>query len=315
MLENLNEKLIEVKENLRMKQKLVQKVKVCEQELSREKIRLKELETISKKEGLDVEKLEGLSLQGLFYTVLGSKEEQLEKERQEYLAAKLKHDQCKDSVVMLQSRLEELKAEISNCGDIEATYKNIIKEKERLIMSSGDTNTQRLIQISEKIADINSDIKELKEAINTGKEVLAGIDGVIDSLQSAKGWGTWDLLGGGLISTAIKHSRIDDARQSVHRVQHQLSLFQKELSDVSPYLDSEITIEIGSFATFADYFFDGLITDWIVQSRINESLENAVNVGNKVLEIFKALQKTLDKNQHELEILRNQRQEMVETYQ
>mgnify|MGYP001559106142 CR=1 FL=1 len=34
-----------------------------------------------------------------------------------------------------------------------------------------------------------------------------------------------------------------------------------------------IDINIGSFETFADYFFDGLISDWVVQSGIHELLE------------------------------------------
>lgn len=147
----------------------------------------------------------------------------------------------------------------------------------------------------------------------TGKEALTGINDVIDSLQCAKGWGTWDLLGGGLISTAIKHSRIDDARKSVHQIQYRLKVFQKELNDVDPHLNSEICIDIGSFATFAEYFFDGLITDWIVQSRIDHSLQNAVNVKDKVIVTLKSLQLALDVNQQELAALEEQRRVLVET--
>ena len=38
-------------------------------------------------------------------------------------------------------------------------------------------------------------------------------------------------------------------------------------------------MEISDFLTFADFFFDGIIADWLVQSRINdakEELENAI---------------------------------------
>jgi hypothetical protein len=63
-------------------------------------------------------------------------------------------------------------------------------------------------------------------------------------------WGTWDVIGGGLISTAVKHSRIDRARASAHQVQQLLRRFQRELGDVGA--TSDITIDIGSFATFAD---------------------------------------------------------------
>jgi len=38
-------------------------------------------------------------------------------------------------------------------------------------------------------------------------------------------------------------------------------------------------LEIGDFLTFADYFFDGLIADWLVQSKIQDAkaqVENAI---------------------------------------
>ncbi len=42
------------------------------------------------KEYKDIEKLENLSIKGLFYKILGSKEEQIERERQDYLQIVLK---------------------------------------------------------------------------------------------------------------------------------------------------------------------------------------------------------------------------------
>ena len=50
------------------------------------------LERVMTKEQKEVEELEKLSLKGIFHKVLGSKAEQLEKERQEYLQAALKRN-------------------------------------------------------------------------------------------------------------------------------------------------------------------------------------------------------------------------------
>ncbi|PKM80094.1 MAG: hypothetical protein CVU89_15150 [Firmicutes bacterium HGW-Firmicutes-14] len=312
MLKELNDRLMEVKEKLRIKRRLMQSAKHTETELSQEKARLAELNARLSKEGKDVQDLEGLSLKGLFYSILGSKEDQLDKERQEYLSFKLKHDECQNSVDMLQSRLEEINREIVKLGDIDRQYEAIFEQKEKVIMSGSDVNAEKLILLSEKAADIRSDVKELWEALNTGQEALTGINSVVDSLKSARGWGTWDMLGGGLISTAVKHSRIDDAKRAVHRVQHQLRLFQNELKDVDPYLNSDIMIDIGSFATFADYIFDGLITDWIVQSRINVSLVNAARVRDNVSDTLKSLQQAIDMKQLELEKVEKERRELIE---
>ena len=48
-----------------------------------------------------------------------------------------------------------------------------------------------------------------------------------------------------------------------------LRRFQKELKDVNVPLD--LRIEIGSFLSFADFFFDGFVADYLVQSKITEA--------------------------------------------
>jgi hypothetical protein len=74
MLEVLNRRLMDVKEKMRIKQKLLAALSDIDQRLSAQKSRLAELEKKLWKEGKDVKKLEGLSLSGIFYGILGSKE-------------------------------------------------------------------------------------------------------------------------------------------------------------------------------------------------------------------------------------------------
>jgi hypothetical protein len=310
MLEELNNQLIEIKEKTRKRQKLLADLARTQQMLAQQRSRLHELDAELKKEGCDVEKLQGLSLTGLFHTILGSKDKQLEKERQEYLAAKLKHDECADSVSALDREQADLKEKVTALGDPESQYKAILDKKEKLIAETGEQNARRLGDLSEELADARSDVRELQEAIDAGKAVLTGVDAVIDSLRSAKNWGTWDMIGGGLISTAVKHSRIDRARASAHQVQQLLRSFQRELADVGA--TSDITIDIGSFATFADYFLDGLIVDWIVQSRIANSLTSATELRDKVQTTVAHLEQSLQQAQNKAARTEQTRQEMIE---
>ena len=136
------------------------------------------------------------------------------------------------------------------------------------------------------------------------------MDDVESSLQSAKNWGTFDMLGGGIISTAIKHSRINDAKESIHQVQHQLRVFQRELADIGE--KTSIEMEIGTFAKFADYVFDGLIFDWIVQSKINNSLESALRVSERIRLLLSQLQNSYQDNKNKLNNLEQQRLNIIE---
>jgi hypothetical protein len=310
MLEELNRELVEIKEKLRIRQKLVNDLDRTKNMLGEQRSRLAELAATLQKEGADVEKLEGLSLTGVFHAVLGDKEAQLEKERQEYLAAKLKHDECKYSVSALERDIDDLQARITGLGDLDSRHRAIFERKEELISRGSDRTAAKLIALSEASADAQSDIRELKEAIDAGNAVLAGLDGVVDSLKSARNWGTFDMLGGGLIATAVKHSRIDRARESVHCVQQSLRVFQRELADVDSR--TEIEIDIGSFARFADYFFDGLIVDWVVQSRIGRSLDSAVRVTEQVRGVVRQLQSNLKEAQAKRSVIEGRKGKLIE---
>ena len=213
-----------------------------------------------------MDKLEGLSLTSLFYTVLGSKEERLGTERQEFLAAKLKHDEAVESLEHAEQEVQRLEEELKPFADAEADYDRLIEEKQRLLAESGNDKAETLLAFTEKLADLQSDAQELREAIQAGEGALISLRQVSSDLGSAAGWGTWDLLGGGMISTMIKHSKIDTAKQNAHLAQRELQRFQKELADADQRL--HLSLEIGGFSKFADYFFDGLIADWVVQSKI-----------------------------------------------
>lgn len=119
--------------------------------------------------------------------------------------------------------------------------------------------------------------KEIQEAIQAANHALACLRQADAYLQSAKNWGLFDMLGGGALTTFFKHSKMDDARYEMERAKRALQGFRKELVDVDQRL--HLSLEIGDFLTFADYFFDGLIADWLVQSKIQDAkaqVENAI---------------------------------------
>lgn len=185
----------------------------------------------------------------------------------------------------------------------------MLEEKEVTIVRRSD---ERIIKLIERSSELGSDIKELKEAILTGNDVLSGLNKVLASLKSAGNWGTFDMLGGGIIATAVKHSKIDDAKQGIQSVQILLHRFYLELSDVQTRPESGLGIEIGSFNTFADYFFDSLIFDWVVQSRIHKSFENVGNMRENISAIVNRLKNELDKIKVEKERIEEEKKGLIE---
>ncbi len=310
MFEYINEELIAAKEKVWRKEKFEGMIRHTEEALEKEVNRKIELEKALKDEDKDVKKLESLSITNIFYSILGSKDQQLDKERQEFLAAKLKYDECCHSVLMLEKDLESYKVSFNNLLDAEAEYEAVLKKKEAFILGLNNENSKKLLEIMDKIPSIEAQKKELQEAIAAGDAARNELQFVVDSLESADGWGTWDILGGGLLATAAKHSEIDKAKEYAQTTKIALMKFQNELADVDLAMD--IDINIGSFETFADYFFDGLISDWIVQSKISDSLKSVCNVVYNVEDIIKSLKAKLTTVENELSSIKENMKSLIE---
>ena len=126
--------------------------------------------------------------------------------------------------------------------------------------------------------------QEVREARAAGIRALNSLRRAQEYLNSARNWGIWDILGGGMISNLMKHSKLSDAQRCIDQAQIDLDDFRRELMDVNVP-----NVEIGSFLTFADFFFDGLFADFMVQSKINETRERLEDACRQVEDVLRQL--------------------------
>ena len=61
--------------------------------------------------------------------------------------------------------------------------------------------------------------KEIAEAVTASDRALQSLEEAGLYLSKAAGWGVWDLPGGGMFGTFMKHSRLDDASRAMEAVQ------------------------------------------------------------------------------------------------
>jgi len=245
--------------------------------------------------------------------MLGRKEQRLRAERADVLRAKLARDACAASIESLaedEARLAEL---IAALGDPGSDLAAALRDKEADLVARGDSSARRLAEIDALAADARALAKEIAEAIGAADAAARALDRVASSLDSASGWGTFDLLGGGVIATLAKHSRIDDARREAHAAQAALDRLARELADVrGGAARGAMVVEIGEFAKFADYFFDGLIADWVVQERISQSRANVASVRRDVVQARARLDSQFRDIQRESASLAEERTRVVE---
>ncbi len=310
MLDQVNERLVRAKERIRAKRKLEAMLRQTQQHLHDAEQTCASHRQRLEAEKADVDKLEGLGLTALFYTILGTKKEHLKKEKEEYLAAKLKYEAAAKAAADAREEVQRLQKELGEVRLSDAEYEEILDEKRRFLTEAGGDRAEQLLDLSERLADLSAEHKELREALDAGGQALAALEQVQSELQSAANWGTWDLLGGGLLVTMAKHSRIDAAREHAHTAQRCLRNFQKELADADERLN--VSLDIGGIATFADYFFDGLIADWVVQSKIHNASSACSSVLSQVSAVLGQCRKRLTEVERAIEDVKNEQREFVE---
>jgi DNA repair exonuclease SbcCD ATPase subunit len=287
MYQEMNQQLEEAQQKVFRRNKLSAMLKELREQQRVLVDRVEELKSLLEKENEDVDNLEAKSLTHLFYSVLGKLGEQVEKERREALAAKLKYDQAVNELEQLRHQIKLLEEEFVEYRDSQRIYDSLFEKKKEHMLNSHSSTGEQILQLTEELNRAKNNQSEIDEAIRAGEAVCSHIDSALNSLDSAEGWGTWDLLGGGLVSDLMKHSHIDEAKGEADVIQSKLSQFRAELADVR--IQNDIHFETDGFGKFADFFFDGLIADWCMQSRITESKDSFENVRSQVNSVLAKL--------------------------
>ena len=234
--------------------------------------RAEELKEAMWEEQADVDRLEGRSLAAFFYNVVGKMDEKLTQERQEAYAARVRYDAAARELAGAEEDLARCQAE-------------------------------------ERDAYLESQERELGEASAAGQSALATADEILESLSSAEGWGTWDLIGGGLIADLAKHSKLDEAQAAVEYLQSQLRAFRTELADVT--ISADFQVNIDGFLRFADYVFDGIFADWAVLDRINQAQAQVEDTRAQICAVLDRLGQMTDQAERERAGLRQEIEGLV----
>lgn len=249
--------------------------------------RVRELEAIKLDEQADVDRLEGRSLAAFFYNVIGKMDEQLNKERQEAYAARVKFDAAARELEAAENDLRRCESEYNELRGCEKQYEATLKDKATALKAAGGANAEEILKLEERNAFLESQKKELREASSAGNSALSTARQVLDSLGSAESWGTWDMLGGGLLADMAKHSHLDDAQGAIEHLQSQLRRFKTELADVTIHADMQVNVD--GFLRFADYFFDGLFADWAVMDKISQSRSQVQSTKSQIESVLSRL--------------------------
>lgn len=112
-------------------------------------------------------------------------------------------------------------------------------------------------------------LTEINEAIEAGRDAQVRLRRIQETLRSAKGWGIYDLLGGGLISGMMKRIRMEKAQQQIEELRGSLERFNSELKDVQ--VQCSASAELSEWLNITDLVFDDPLSDWLSLSKIKDA--------------------------------------------
>ncbi|MBM7837971.1 chromosome segregation ATPase [Alkalihalobacillus xiaoxiensis] len=313
MFEELRQRQLKIGEKKRLQEKWLKHRDDSKMKLEEFEIKANELKSVLEDEKKGLSQLESLSFRNVLVTISGRKLERVDEHTQKIASAKLKYDENRQTIDDLQMEISRYDEEIAKIGNLEKQLEGIFLEKRELIKIERKEVHAELLLLTDEQTRLELQENELKEAIAAGENAKSALSITLDALDSAKGWSTWDMFGGGVISTAIKHSHLDDAEKHVHRAQRALRHFEDELKDVNQFTDH--TIAIGGFMTFADYFFDGFVVDWMVHGKITDSIKQVSNTKQAVGELVDRLKIQGNETKNKISSLNNQYHERIRTLQ
>ena len=270
MLDKLRAELKEAQAKLARREQLRVMLTDAAVQLNEITVRERTLYEQLQKENADVDVMERTTVTSLFYTLLGKKEEKLEKEQREAQAAKLAYQavvrelaDCRDRIDAMTRECDVLTAYIDRC--------EALREQIREELRGAPATAEQILSLERELTENQTQLREIDEAVDAGQEAMEQIGQIESSLSSAENWGTFDLFAkGGIISSMAKHSALDEAQAGAEQLQIALNRFRTELADVR--IDGEMgQLNMDGFLRFADWFFDGLLVDWTVLSHIHDS--------------------------------------------
>ena len=298
--------------NFRTLEKANERVKSLQYETDKGHADILVLEKRLEKEYQDYASLEGKSIKGLFYSVLGSKEDQLEKERQEYLQLSLQYDQAKESLKLKEFELEVLQKKVLQFRASKTKIADLKLQREAFLFKAPTTDGQRLRKVIKNMDAATRLHRDIDEALAVGQQLTGAVSQMIKLLSSARNWGKWDVYNKNKTYKYHKRTNIDRAQRSASQIQSILGSFVREVRDVYPdFRGIQVNFDLNRLNGFTDVFFDNLISDWIVQQKIVNSLNDVKTFHDRVTRLLQSLQVDKEKTVNNLTQLNQDKDDLL----
>ncbi|NRB49129.1 MAG: hypothetical protein HRU41_15750 [Saprospiraceae bacterium] len=292
----LDQQLLDVYDEYNRKQKIKTHLQHLHVIIGQKEEELVEVTTLLDQEQEDLDALEGKNIYSIFQYLLGNKQQELEKAKQEYLAAYVKYNALISNLEDLREERAVLEKSYSSLHAIDEQFETLMKEKMSLL-NQGKKLPAGFDKLTEKIANYRSKIRELEQTIKKGISAKKYLHKVMLGLQQIEHWGNVPPLE---VPSRID-KKVERINKDIYVANNYLQKYEDELSDISDLFQLDYQREVNQLEFFLDQFIDCLITDWIVKHKIHNAFHLVVNIMDKITRLGEMMDYEIDKTKGYIE--------------
>ncbi|MGL5821973.1 MAG: hypothetical protein ACRCYE_10170 [Sarcina sp.] len=131
-----------------------------------------------------------------------------------------------------------------------------------------------------------------RRLINDVYKIIKELNLAHSTCKSAISLGEWDFFVGGFFISLIKQKRISKLKGELAIAKKSIEVFKKNLTDSDISIEGHLNMEISDFLKVGDVFFDNMIFDLMVSSKLKKLSANII----ETISFFETLRRNLEKN-------------------
>ena len=246
---------------------------------------LKDLGTSLQKEQADVEKLEGVTVSSVFYTVIGQKDKKLEKEKAEAFDAEEKFSEIQDQLDEINEEITKHERELRAVRGCDLRYGRLLPQIIDEIKAIDSPASKAIIDNVDSLTRIEAKLTALDEALALCTEALNNAKAAEKSLAISENYAQSLSLFNAKHNAPLRSDikiNLTQAQQTVDTLCRQIKRLDASL--VGSQINFDINIEVGIYPD--DISEWKAETDCLIQQiqKVQEKLIPARDRWEKVVE-------------------------------
>jgi len=248
----------------------------------------------------EIESLESKSITAMFHSLIGNKEQRLEKAKAAYYETNLQYVDFKKNIETLEYELDILAKKAGKLGERQQELSSMLAVREDELQGEDSIQGKRLRKLISELEENDRHIQLIESILNSGKLTMKKVSLTILSLREASNYGKWEKTGKHIppLRGQNRKRAINDAKQLANESIRAMNNFEKDLATIGIKFQAE-ELDLRSFNTILDVFLDNLIADFVFQQKAQKNLASLNRIMDDIKAAVEQLEKALKKLKNE----------------